>query len=397
MTSIRFNSSVLDPVPSAEPGHQPLRRRASAPELADWRSIHENTPQLYEARNIIRISINNQVIQAKVVKTFTPFTSCQAMVVQIFAPSLDLEGTYVLKVYDRRHSDEVRETYFHKKEWTVAGDIEYERRRWSKDFVRFFLHLMSDNDLHFRGEDFWSDEEDSDENEKENESENCNQLETWAFEELDAQVTCLKMYRAELEVYRRARQHGIDGTDVPRFIGSVRLLPGYCSKLCRTQSSNIKGVPGILMQYLPGCSLRDIYNTPSPRPAREHWQSIIDDGLRIVQYYIQNMEFRNGDPNFPRNSVVHWDPIGKKWKCKLIDFGNCYFRSKDMTDWDWRHLQFQSDEEEYIARHMELFLERRKDFQYTWKRSEYTEELYRDFEVDPDEFDVDPEPKAGSR
>ena len=38
-----------------------------------------------------------------------------------------------------------------------------------------------------------------------------------AEDEAFFQAICLKMYCAELEVYRQARQHGLDGTHVPHF------------------------------------------------------------------------------------------------------------------------------------------------------------------------------------
>lgn len=200
-----------------------------------------------------------------------------------------------------------------------------------------------------------------------------------AYDEMYFQVQCLKMYRTELEVYRRARKHGIDGKDVPRFISNVRIPPSYSSQHHQTESSSIKGTPGVLLQYLPGFPLMDLYSTSPSPPTREHWKSIIDDGLQIVRYFMQNMEIRNLDQNTTRNNVVHWDPIRQNWKCKLIDLGHCEFRPKAMRKWEWRRCQAVPDEEAAIGRHMQTFLARNKGFQYAWERSRCSEELVRDF------------------
>jgi hypothetical protein len=383
MTSLNFGSAGLGLIPRAGLGHQRLRRRASAPELADPKKIIGNTTPIYQAGNTIRLQLVDRNVRAKIVKAFTPFTMAQVMLVQIFEPALDLEGTYVLKIYDRCHSTTMRER---DDQWTITRDMEFEKRRWPKGFVDFFLHLMDYESLSYMGEDYVEDEYDDvpglDESfsSSEDESDNSALLgEKWATEEGYYQATCLKMYRAELEAYRRARQHKMDGIDVPRFISSVRIPHGYTSKHCQVTMSGITEVPGILMQYLPGFSLTDLYDTPSPPPPSEDWKSIIDDGLRIVQYYVQKMKMHNMDSCIARNTVVHWDPIGQKWKCKLIDFGHFVFKRTSTREWGWRLRQSCPEAEQAIAGDMAWFLKDKKGFQYTWKPSLYSAELVRDF------------------
>lgn len=380
MSSIRFDNSVLEPVPSAEPGRQPLRRRVSAPELADLTSIYENEPEAYEDGNMIRIQLPSQSIQVRIIKAFTPFTMAQAMVVRIFEPTLNLEGDYVLKVYDRRYTTELRWDDG-MDDWTTDKDIQLERRRWSKPFVKFFLHLMANKWQFYDGHDFWIDDDNSKGNEHDSEpaSEDEQQAKFDTYDEIRVQSYCLKMYRAELEVYRRAREHNIDGIDVPRFVSSVRIPASYSSKICQVQSSSIKGVPGILMQYVTGFPMVDLYDTPSPPAPREAWKSIVDDGVRIVQYFMQKMEVRNMDESIARNSVVHWNPVEGNWKCKLIDFGHCEFRQKGTRKWKWRCDQASTDEEGMVGRVMQTRLKKAKGFEYTYERSQYSEELARDF------------------
>lgn len=78
------------------------------------------------------------------------------------------------------------------------------------------------------------------------------------------QAMCLKMHRAELEVYRQARQHGLDRIDVLRFIASVLIPSNYHSKSCSNSSSNVHDVPGVLIQYLRGFPIRSLYADTSP-------------------------------------------------------------------------------------------------------------------------------------
>ncbi|KAJ4318761.1 hypothetical protein N0V94_004275 [Neodidymelliopsis sp. IMI 364377] len=294
------------------------------------------------------------------------------MVVRIYEPATNLEGDFVLKTYDRRHINNLR-----KKEadtWSRAWDMEFEKRRWSKDFVEFFLKSMASEYLGYTGE---SDEEGDDQGESHEEDKN----ELDAYNELYFEVFCLRMYSAELEVYRRARKHRIDGIHVPRFISSVRIPRSYHSKHCQHRGASIKGRPGVLMQYIPGFSLIDLYYEEFPAPPRQDWQYIVDDGKGVVQYYMQHMDMRNEDDNLARNTVVHWDPITQKWKCKLIDFGHCLFREEGMSDWDWRKNQAWIDEEDCIGRHMEIFLKERKNFDYVFERSQYWQDLTRDFRM----------------
>jgi hypothetical protein len=212
------------------------------------------------------------------------------------------------------------------------------------------------------------------------EPEGFDQGEQIAYEELGCQAFCLKMYRAELEVYRQARQHGIDGTDMPRFISSVRIPPSYHSKFSRLEGATLKGVPGILIQYLPGFPLQDLYNSESPPAPRSAWQSIVDDGVRIVQYINTKMNFINRDVSgYRRNTIIHWDPIGQRWKLKMIDFGHCIIRKKGTSDWEWRKLQAWEDEEGAIGLYTQLRLKKDKGFDCVYERSQYYLDLSEDF------------------
>lgn len=90
------------------------------------------------------------------------------------------------------------------------------------------------------------------------------------------------------------------------------------------------------------------------------------------------MDFCNKDCS-TRNTVVHWDPIQKRWKCKLIDFGHCLIRRQGTSETDWREQQAWEDEEGNIGRDMEIYLKKRKRVDYVFERSGYSLTLCQEF------------------
>lgn len=59
MCRINFGVEVLQPIPESEPRAVPLRRRASAPELANFGTLRENVPEPYETGNCLRLQLQN--------------------------------------------------------------------------------------------------------------------------------------------------------------------------------------------------------------------------------------------------------------------------------------------------------------------------------------------------
>ena len=45
------------------------------------------------------------MIKARIIKAFVMFSMAAVVVVRIFEPTLEIEGNFVLKVYDNRCSD----------------------------------------------------------------------------------------------------------------------------------------------------------------------------------------------------------------------------------------------------------------------------------------------------
>jgi hypothetical protein len=70
-------------------------------------------------------------------------------------PAMNLEGDFPLKIYDRRYSCSRR--LDHEGPWgecTPARDMNFEKRRWDRTFVKCFLHLMANGWLDHGVDDY---------------------------------------------------------------------------------------------------------------------------------------------------------------------------------------------------------------------------------------------------
>lgn len=220
IASINFSANTLNAIPPAEPGRRPLSRRASAPQPASLGSVQENTQVPCKVNNFLRLQLQDHTAWTRTVKVFAPFTQAQDTVLRIFEPATNLEGDFVLEVYDRRFSySRRRDCGGEWNECIPAPDVNFENRRWDRRVVKFFVHVMADSWLEYGGEsaDFSNDEGEGEydgDDDNEEDGKEGGKLEVQAYDEMRLQVQCLKMYRIELEFYRRARQRHLDGIDI---------------------------------------------------------------------------------------------------------------------------------------------------------------------------------------
>jgi len=70
------------------------------------------------------------------------------MVVRIHEPAFDIEGDFLLKVYDRRLTKDTRKDECIE-EWTIDRDIEFEKRWGRRDIVEYFYKLMAHDHLYY--------------------------------------------------------------------------------------------------------------------------------------------------------------------------------------------------------------------------------------------------------
>ncbi|KXX73193.1 Casein kinase I RAG8 [Madurella mycetomatis] len=149
------------------------------------------------------------------------------------------------------------------------------------------------------------------------------------------------MHCAETTVYSRLL--GIQGKTVPRVIVFVELdiAPGNVD-LNDRQRRHFQ-IKGILLQYIPGFSLRDL-GTKAPPGS---WQEIVDQAVEIARS-LGDHDVLNKDVR-PDNFIVsHRASNGNSpegFKVFMIDFGQSRVRRDDESDFDWGRAKWRQDEE----------------------------------------------------
>lgn len=240
------------------------------------------------------------------------------MLVTINNPDQNLEGHYVLKLYDRRFGPEIRK-YGNAMPWTPDIEKSYHEFLQSGAASLFFQFCTETDpeDLRYH---LW----DMDDQQK----------------EIYNQVLCRRLYEPEVETYRRLSP--LQGVDIPIFYKSV-----WVSTVSDHEAMQEKLLrcPSILIEYIDGFSLSNLANFAP----REKWQDICDEAIRIVRdmgdYDIRNEEVR------PRNFIVrqYRDSQGAIcFKPVPIDFRRCVFR-KDEDDKNWWFMKALQDEEGAIG------------------------------------------------
>ncbi|KAF2993974.1 hypothetical protein E8E13_000988 [Curvularia kusanoi] len=215
MPTLKYGTEVLDPITMPLPK---LQRSASVPELGYDVNSSQPSSCPYEVGKTIRLCLDNRVVKAEIIKLFTPFTMAPAMIIRIYAPHMDLTGDFVLKVYDRSCTVECREEH-NVPDWDIERDMEFMKSRFNRSPLGYVYDLIhSDSHQEYSADEELGTQEVIDED--------SSGVDGCELEEFKVEHGMLKMYSHELEFYRRAREHDIDGEDVPRFFSTVRIPHG---------------------------------------------------------------------------------------------------------------------------------------------------------------------------
>ncbi|KAF2657459.1 hypothetical protein K491DRAFT_691096 [Lophiostoma macrostomum CBS 122681] len=370
--------ATLPRSPDSDTPNTSLRKCVSLLELrktAVARNTGRAVPETeqYAVENSLRLQVNNSLVPdrpdgtvvAEIVKTFTPFTMAAVMVVRIVAPAMMLDGDYVLKAYDRRFAIDIREE-FGIEQWSPDHEMQFMKYSNDKELNEYAADLLSNDHVRYTGKDEATNDEGSDSDNSEASADNDGLQK--AYYEMLIHIACLKMYRAELEVYRRTDP--LWGFDVPRFLEQIQ-VSNYDSSHYVEKSPT--AVQGILLQYVPGFSLTELYESKIPPIPRELWTPVIQDAIRVTHEF-GKLGIRCDD-NCPRNTIVHWDPIISAYRCMLIDFGHCQFRRPGWSDEDWGRFQACEDEEGGIGMEMQIWLQRKRGGGYVYVRSAHQDWL----------------------
>lgn len=225
--------------------------------------------------------------------------------------------TVFLKLYDWRFATQLRDDSGIEP-WTPEFGKAYAEMVMRGDEVDDFVQKLSDESFREATEEDW----DAGQN------------------EASLAHKMLTMYHTETSVYKRLGD--IQGTMVPRFLDALELdiTPDGIVPTSQQQRRHFL-IKGILLEYIPGFSLRDL-NSRALAP--EACQGIVDQGVRIV-HALSDRNVLNKDvrrDNFIVNPSYHDD---KQFRLVMIDFGQSRLRGEDESDFDWGREKWQTDEE----------------------------------------------------
>lgn len=248
---------------------------------------------------------------AKIVKLFEPFTLSCAMVIHLDTP--DLKGEFVLKLYDRRFSPQLR-TEEETVPWTPELESEYREFVNSGCITGFFDFCAAG----YREDWWWGD--------------SYSKRTKWSKAQLEGylQFLCRRTYGIEKEVYETIRD--LQGKHVPRLFAHPWLQ-------LSEKPNKYLDCPGILLEYIQGYELTDIKeNAPE-----NDWQYICDEAVQIVQLIcvrgVLNKDIKT------RSFVIRQDSDLKKPKLCMMDFGLCMFRREQKSVAEFREMQAHQNEE----------------------------------------------------
>lgn len=269
---------------------------------------------------VFPLSGTSYEIHTTVLDTFAPFTISPVMRVALDSdqnPPVDLPHEMILKVYDRRFAQSLRE-YYKGKPATYESEAQYQR------------YLASGPA---------ADPEELDDQI----SDVCP---TAGYEgcppDLFEHLITFAMsphYESECAAYERLAS--LQGRDIPRFYGSVKVL-------------NVDVDPpvqGVLLEVVPGTSL------DKADPASVNIDAAVRNAMRIVDSYY-DLGLLNEDVHLG-NFIVRLDG-----SVVMIDFAQSRLREDDESDEDWREAKEGADEEGCIG------FKAMKKFGWPWVRGQ---------------------------
>jgi hypothetical protein len=266
-------------------------------------------------------------VRVRELKTWT--LSC-TMVVDIDGSP---ERTAFLKLYDRRFSQELRQSEY-VDAWEPAIEeafIQYVQSGAVQQFLHSLHHV----------ENFQEDTEDD-----------------WEIEQEEALVAdkSLECFTTEAAAYNAMHEH--QGKSIPRLLAAVDLNltpPGV-------DDNDLFHVKGLLLEYIDGFTMEEIVDH-APRSA---WQDIVDQAVAATHLL--------GDHNIldrdrrPMNYMVSPKKEGG-FRVAMVDFGVARFRREDESDREWGKAKLTKDEEGAVGLVMKKKLSYH-DFELRFERSE---------------------------
>ena len=160
------------------------------------------------------------------------------------------------------------------------------------------------------------------------------QDEKWLYDK------CRNLYSTEVRAYESLSC--IQGRNIPKLFATVTLKYETCSK---NEYQKFFEAPGILMEYIEGINLMDIFDHLDS----SFWVSIVESARSLVGR-IWELNFFNDDVH-PSHVIVrkvndhndpHYEPV-------MIDFALGEIRGAEVSDDDWHKAKCYLEEENTIG------------------------------------------------
>ncbi|KAF6843829.1 hypothetical protein CMUS01_01669 [Colletotrichum musicola] len=234
------------------------------------------------------------------------------------------ENRVFLKLYDRRFSERLRDT-FRTNPWTKDFEKEYINAVKTGAIREFLDKLRPIPSFEREAEEDWNDGE----------------VEAFLYDQVR------QIFDAETAVYDRLRD--IQGEMVPRLIARVKLAislpddgnsssPDQITPVTRDEVAEQLDVKGVLLQYIDGFTLSKM----TVRAPRSDWQSIVDRAVAVV-HAVGDRDILNEDVG-PGNFLIRPDGYGS-YQVLMIDFGHARLRRQNESDHAWYKAKLAQSED----------------------------------------------------
>lgn len=268
-------------------------------------------------------------LQVKIIDVIEPSTMSIVLKVELDQPNIGIPAQeMILKVYDRQHSPELRESL----------DTGPATKASEEQFVTFlrggllpcFLAECEENGAWVS----WV-------------------YARWGVGGREA-LACMKStqsHEVELKVYDQLID--MQGIRVPTIFADVRLSPQHATMEQDENLAHYTEIRAILMKHISGFPPSDLV-TEVPESA---WGLVCDQAIEIIRKIAEH-DFINSDVK-PRNTIVRRSEEGL-YRVFYLDFGECCIRDPSESDGIWQERKRQKDEEGAVGFVMMNYISRAK-------------------------------------
>jgi hypothetical protein len=160
--------------------------------------------------------------------------------------------------------------------------------------------------------------------------------------EASLDLACHRLFEAERQTFLHLSD--LQGTKIPQLLGVVSYT------VARNGGPHPFVIPGLLMEYIPSASLRELFDTwarDDPPLPISSVPSICNEAISLVNLFsdrsVLNMDVRLD------NFIVRKQEHSDGHRVVMIDFARCRLRCADETDWKWAEAKQSQDEESAIG------------------------------------------------